>query len=106
MLENDSRGTIFSLLDKDKVSLKRNGTENKSAIWTGAENGPCFGQDIWISSRCLSNSNVNQESFCILGHSFGMPIRKKKRRVDDSESGTDRAKEILAGSYHFRTAEI
>lgn len=97
---DDPKASIFTVANKDGIRFSRGNSERKTAIWHSAEHGPCFGKDIWISS----NSNDNRKSFCNLGHSY----KKKNPRLfgDDYKFDTDRAKSLLAGSYHFRTAEI
>ena len=84
----------FSLVNKEEKSFKVLCSNEGEAIYCGSNRGPCFGfKDIDINT----DSNINKKSFCDFGYSYQHPDYLKE---------TDKAKNILAGSYNFETIEI
>jgi hypothetical protein len=92
----DSKAFIFSLVNKENNPFKVMCTNGSGAIYCNSTYGPTFGTgafDIYISS----GSNANQTSYSNFGHTY---------KHADYQCGTEKAKSILAGSYHFKTLEI
>lgn len=92
----DPKAFVFSLVNKEnrpfKVPCANSG---QKAIFTRATYGPTFGGGFDI--KIMSNSNVNQDSYCNFGSSYKHP---------DYLFDTDKAKNILAGSHNFQPVEI
>ena len=81
----DSKAFIFSLINKEKNPFKvMCSNEGKGAIFCSSTHGPCFG---YREIRILSDSNRGYYNF---GYSYQHPDFKKD---------TDKAKNIIAGSY-------
>jgi len=93
----DPKAFLFSLVNKEEKPFKALcSNEGENAIYCDSDYGPCFGGDgdyIFIDS----DSNINKESFCDFGFAYKHP---------DYLKVTDKAKNILAGSYNFETVEI
>ncbi len=94
----DPKAYIFSIVNKDNKPFKAD-SNNNGAIASSSDYGPGFGDtfnhkfEIYIGS----DSNTNQTSYCDFGGAF---------KHTDYQFGTEKAKAILAGSYHFKTVEI
>ena len=96
----DPNAYIFSLVNKKHESFRTFcSNDGKNAMRWISDGGPCFGfdgdgrKDICI----VSNSNVNQSSYSNFGYLYKNP---------NYPFGTEKAKSILAGSFHFQTSEI
>ena len=94
----DPKSFIFSLVNKENKSFKVNCTNGVGAIYCSSSYGPSFGNsttghDILI----YSDSNTNKGSLCNFSSSYNHA---------DYPKYTEKAKTILAGSYHFQTLEI
>ena len=96
-LVSDPNAFIFSLINKEdkpfKVACSDSG---KDAILGHPLYGLTFGsypRDLHIAD----NSNINESSYSNFGHTYKHP---------DVPVGTEKAKNILAGSYGFKTTEI
>jgi hypothetical protein len=93
----DKNSFIFSLVNRDKNSIKINIDESciGKAIYCHSSYGPTFGDgsDFTISS----DSNINRASYSNLGYCYIHP---------DFVKGTNKTKCLLAGSYYFHISEI
>ena len=91
----DRNAFIFSLINKDNEPFKAKLMDDggKKAIYSSSCRGLGFGEDFFISS--YSNSNSTSSS------NFGVSYKHPNYHY-----GSDKAKMILAGSYHFLTTEI
>ena len=92
---DDQKAFLFSLVNKENKPFKVMCTNGANAIYCNPSYGPTFGggHEIYISS----SSNLNQKSFSYFGTSY---------KHADYQSGTLKAKSILAGSHFFQTLEI
>ena len=92
----DQDAFIFSLINKENKAFKvMCSNVGQNAILCDPSDGPTFGigdSDIFI----IENSNID-EGHCNLGNTYKHP---------DYLVGTEKAQNILAGSYQFRTTEI
>ncbi len=95
--ETDSSAFLFSLINKENRPFRVVCSDGgKHAIAGHPNYGPrfgCFPQDLHIAG----NSNTNESSYCNFGHTYKHP---------DYPVGTEETKNILAGSYYFKTTEI
>ena len=96
----DPKAFIFSLINKEEKPFKvqcSNG--GKEALRCRSDLGPCFGANgEYIRDICIrTDSNINKKSYCDFGYSYKHP---------DYLRDTDKAENILAGSYNFETLEI
>ena len=91
----DSNAMIFSLINKENKSFKvLCSNDSNEAIGCYSDTGPVFGKcDICI----FSESSFINENYSDFGSTYKTP---------DYKFGTDKAKCILAGSFHFKTFEI
>ena len=91
----DPNAFIFSLVNKEEKPFKvMCSNEGQTALYCSSNSGPCFGgHDFDIKS----DSNINKESYCDFGFSY---------QHQDYLWKTDKAKNILAGSYKFETQDI
>ncbi len=94
--DRDPNAFLFSLINKENRPFKVICSDGgKDAIFCGSSYGPTFGKnqsDIYIANN--SNTNSGQSN---LGNTYKHP---------DYPVGTEKAKNILAGSYQFKTTEI
>jgi hypothetical protein len=91
----DPNAFIFSLVNKEEKPFKvMCSDEGKTALYCSSKSGPCFGR---LDFDIKSDSNINKESYCNFGDSYRHP---------DYLRETDKAKNILAGSFYFKTFEI
>ncbi len=90
----DKDAFIFSLINKENKAFKvMCSNDGQNAIL--CDHGPTFGKS---DSDIFINNNSNTDSgHCNFGHTYKHP---------DYLEGTEKAKNILAGSYKFRTTEI
>ncbi len=92
----DQNAFIFSLINKENKPFKVKCSDvGQNAIVCSPSIGPTFGKsdsDIFINH----NSNTNS-GHCNLGNTYKHP---------DYLVGTEKAKNILAGSFDFKTTEI
>jgi hypothetical protein len=96
----DPKAFLFSLVNKEEKPFKIHcSNEGEQAIDCNSNYGPCFGGDDegLIDILIDSDSNINKESYCDFGFSYQHPDYLKE---------TDKAMNILAGSYNFKTLEI
>ncbi len=92
--KSDNKAYIFSLVNNENEPFRRQyHVCERPSINCSSWLGPGFGRDICIAS----NSNVNEESFADFGHSY---------RHIGFTYGSEEAKSILAGVFHFKTLEI
>jgi hypothetical protein len=93
----DPNAFIFSLINEESKSFKVFCPDGgKHAILCHRNWGPTFGNG-WSDIYIADNSNTNNTSVCNLGNTYKHP---------DYPVGTEKAKNILAGSYGFKTTEI
>jgi hypothetical protein len=85
---------LFKLKNQKNSGLKFNCTETGTSIYCDSRLGPTFGYDVTISN----NSNANIESYSNLGRSYQLPA--------GYTWNTDKAQNLLAGSYKFKVSEI
>jgi hypothetical protein len=72
-------------------------TNGANAIYCHSTVGPLFGSGTNYDIFIASGSNANQTSTCNFGSSY---------KNADYQNATDKAMNILAGSYNFQTLEI
>jgi len=93
----DPNAFIFSLINEESKSFKVFCPDGgKHAIGCYPNWGPTFGNG-WSDIYIADNSNTNNTSVCNLGNTYKHP---------EYPVGTEKAKNILAGSYTFKTTEI
>jgi len=96
----DPKAFLFSLVNKEEKPFKvLCSNEGEQAIYCYSDYGPCFGgKGYYINDICIqTDSNISKDSFCDFGYSY---------KNLDYEKDTDKAMNILAGSYKFETVEI
>jgi hypothetical protein len=90
----DPKAFIFSLVNKEENPFKVIcSNEGRNGIYWGSKYGPSFGEDITIET----DSNIMKNSYSDFGYSYQHP---------DYEKDTEKAGNILAGSYEFEIVEI
>ena len=89
----DTEAFIFSLINKRETSCKFKSLYGADAIGCHSEFGPRFGYDIEI----VADSDMNKNSFSDLGDCY---------EHMDYSYGTDQARSLFAGSFHFDTIEL
>jgi hypothetical protein len=94
----DPNAFIFSLVNKEEKPFKVL-CSNEQAICCNSDYGPCFGgEGDYIKDICIrTNANICKHNSCNFGYSYHHPDYLKE---------TDKAMNILAGSYKFETVEI
>ena len=95
----DPKAFIFSLVNKEEKPFKvpcSNG--GQKAIFCDSKLGPCFGgEGTKLKEICMRTDSNKKESYCNFVFAYKHP---------DYLKDTDKAKNILAGSYNFETVEI
>jgi hypothetical protein len=95
----DPQAFIISLINEEKEPFKAMSSTGYYALHCDSSKGPCFGTSnkYHLDISIASNSNVNQSSSSNFGYAF---------KHQDYPRGSEKARNILAGSYNFQTIEI
>ena len=95
----DPNAFIFSLVNKEENPFKvLCSNEGEYAIHCDSDHGPCFGgEGTKLKDICIRTDSNIKKSDCNFGFAYKHP---------DYLKDTDKAKNILAGSYNFETVEI
>ena len=92
----DANAFLFTLVNPENKPLKLKISQNLAhSIYCNSGYGPTFGGGHDL--RIYSNSNLNQDSYSNLGHTY---------QSNGYVYGSTQAKNLLAGSYNFQSLEI
>ncbi len=97
---SDPKAFIISLINKENKPFKAMINSGNSKGYNVSSYGPYFGFDTCHKTfdiLIVENSNANQSCISNFGYSF---------KHQDYPAGSEKARNILAGSQHFQTIEI